>query len=225
MSLDAARCHLRSRQTCARSFQREIDSPFGVIDGHVLPEVRQLQGGAGEIGELLPFGIAIAAQVQHQMSDRIGRVLAITRHIGECRIARSSDPAGTRSAGSQTAARNVKLAHGRRLERRIQDAAGSPRSMLQLALPTGRAAPATVPVSHLVTQIVRDAAVGIDIEKMLAQPLGQQPGYDREILVMMRPGGAILLRLREVMARAREWRTPPVKTASQPKHPFELRGR
>ncbi len=93
--------------------QRKVDAPLAVVDGDVLPEIRQLQGSAGVVGELLALGVAIAAQVQHQMSYGIGGILAIAEHVGERRIA------GRRlvltKSGKQIGEfvlRNVQLAHG-----------------------------------------------------------------------------------------------------------------
>ena len=37
----------------AKVFEREVDASLGVIDADVLPEVGELQGGAGEVGKLL----------------------------------------------------------------------------------------------------------------------------------------------------------------------------
>ena len=67
----------------AQVFERQIDSAFGVVDGYVLPEVRQLQCGAGVIGKLLALGIAITAKVEHKMSDRIRGVTAVGQDVVE----------------------------------------------------------------------------------------------------------------------------------------------
>jgi len=49
-------------------FERQIDSAFGVVDGNVLPEVRELQGGAGVIGKLLALGVVITTEVENEMA-------------------------------------------------------------------------------------------------------------------------------------------------------------
>ena len=67
----------------AQVFQRQIDSAFGVVDGYVLPEVRQLQCGAGVIGKLLALGIVIAAKVEHEMADGIRGVAAVGEDVVE----------------------------------------------------------------------------------------------------------------------------------------------
>ena len=57
--------------------------PLPIIDGDILPEVRQLQGRAGVIGKLLALPSRISAQIQHQMSHRIGRIAAVAQQIVE----------------------------------------------------------------------------------------------------------------------------------------------
>ncbi len=95
----------------ARLFQRQIDSSLCVIHRDVLPEVRQLQRGAGVVGKLLPLGIAIAAQVQHQMSHGIRGVLAVAQHVLECGIARDGLVlAKCREQLGKRRARNIELA-------------------------------------------------------------------------------------------------------------------
>ena len=58
-------------------FERQIDSAFRIVNGYVLPEVRQLQGRAGAVRQFLPLGIAIAAQIEHEMAHGIRRVSAV----------------------------------------------------------------------------------------------------------------------------------------------------
>ena len=66
-----------------RSSSGKIDAAFGVVDGDVLPEVCQLQRGAGVVGKLLALGIAITAEVEHEMADGIGGVTTVGKHVGE----------------------------------------------------------------------------------------------------------------------------------------------
>ena len=67
----------------AQVFERKINSSFGKVRAHVLPEVRQLQRGASVIGKLLALGIAVSAEIQHQVADRIRRIPAIAQQIVE----------------------------------------------------------------------------------------------------------------------------------------------
>ena len=55
---------------------------------------------------------------------------------------------------------------------------------IQFALPLVEKFERCVGVADFVPEIVRNAAVGVDIEKMLTQSLRQEPGCDRKILVM-----------------------------------------
>ena len=67
----------------AQVFERKIDASFFVVDADILPEVGELQGGAGEVGKVLAFEIAISAKVEHEMADGIGGVAAVGQQIVE----------------------------------------------------------------------------------------------------------------------------------------------
>src|SRR4029077_645628 len=77
-----------ARPEPAKALDRQVDAPFGVVDAHVLPEICQLQRGAGEIGELLAFGVAVAAEVEHKMAYRVGRIAAVSEQIIKAFVAR-----------------------------------------------------------------------------------------------------------------------------------------
>ena len=75
-----------------------------VVDGHVLPEVCQLQRGASVVGKLLALSVAIAAEVQHEMSHRVRGIHAVSParpRMWDSGL--SSGPGETRSAGSRRA--------------------------------------------------------------------------------------------------------------------------
>ena len=55
-------------------------SPSEVLT-NILPEVRQLQRAASVIGEREPFRIAVAARIEHQLSNRVGGVAAIAQKV------------------------------------------------------------------------------------------------------------------------------------------------
>ncbi len=67
----------------AEILQREINAALLEIGAYVLPEVGQLQGGAGEVGKLLAFRIAVAAEIQDQVSHGIGGIAAVAEEIVE----------------------------------------------------------------------------------------------------------------------------------------------
>ena len=97
----------------AQVFERKINSSFGKVRAHVLPEVRELQGGAGVVGKLLALGIAISAEVQHQVADRIRRIAAVAQQIVEGFVA--GDRLILPERGQQIREfmlRNFELAHG-----------------------------------------------------------------------------------------------------------------
>src|SRR5216683_3632281 len=55
-------------------------------------------------------------------------------------------------------------------------------------------------IAGFITEVVGDAAIGIDIEEMLSQPLRQKPSCDRKIFVVG-PGEAFAIRLRFLLGR------------------------
>ena len=71
-----------------QQIERKIDAIFLQIHRDVLPEIGELQRGAGGVREALALGIAIAAQIQHQTADGIRRVAAIAEHVVEGLVAR-----------------------------------------------------------------------------------------------------------------------------------------
>ena len=156
-----------------------------MIHSDVLPEVRQLQRGAGVVGELLPFRVAVTAQVEHKVTDRICRVLAISQQVVEARIA-GDDLVLTKRCQQvgKLMLRDIEFPH--RLAQR--DKHGMARlagiALPQLGLPLVQQRQRLLLVADLVAQIVGDAAVGIDVVEVLVQMLGQKPRDDREIFVM-----------------------------------------
>src|SRR6185369_11189968 len=61
--------------------ERKINSSLGIVVAHVLPEIGQLQRGAGGIGERLAFGIAISAEIKNEMTHRIRGVAAVAQQV------------------------------------------------------------------------------------------------------------------------------------------------
>ena len=51
----------------------DVDVVAGGVDGHVLPEVRELQRRRDLVGEAYQLGLAIAEQGQQQAAHRVGR--------------------------------------------------------------------------------------------------------------------------------------------------------
>src|SRR5271155_5379835 len=74
----------------AQILERKIDSPPDKIRTHVLPEVCQLQGSARVVGEQLAFIISVPAEVEHQVPDRICRILAVAKQLVERLVAAHS---------------------------------------------------------------------------------------------------------------------------------------
>ena len=191
--------------------QRKINPSLVIVHAHVLPEIRQLQRGASVVGKPLPLGIAIAAQVQHQMPHRIRRIAAVAQQIVERLVA--ADTLILPERGQQIGELCLGISNSRTVSasatntgcrRMIAVVAG-----IQLRFPLVEQLQRCGRVANLIAQIVGDAAIGINIEEMLAQPLGKKPGSDRKILVVRaRQPPAIFARLGQRGRMRQGSRTP-----------------
>ena len=63
-----------------------VDPAHGVVPSHVLPEVRELQGCTGEVGESLALLVAVAAHVKHEPANGVRRVVAVVLEITVGRV-------------------------------------------------------------------------------------------------------------------------------------------
>ena len=166
-------------------FERQINSALGVVHADVLPEVGQLQRGAGVVGKLLALGIVIAAQVEDEMPYGIRRVAAVGEHIVE---GFETSDGLVLTEGNQQIGKlvfgNVKLLDGfgqghKNRMARIALVAG-----IEFGLPFIEQGQSRGGVSYFVAQIVGDAAVGVDVQEILTEVLGKKPGGYRKIFVM-----------------------------------------
>src|SRR5580704_5389321 len=60
-----------------RDIERDVDAALFEVARDVLPEIGELERGAGGIGEMLTFGVAIAAEVENETADGICGVDAV----------------------------------------------------------------------------------------------------------------------------------------------------
>jgi hypothetical protein len=167
--------------------ERQIDAILGQIDNHVLPEIGELERGAGGIGKLLPRGVAITAQAQHQPAHGIRRVAAVVKHLFEIAIA--GDGLILFKGFDQIV---------ERLHRQLMPRGGIPQrhenGMLgparihgfELAAPPREQAQTFPRVADLVAQIVGPTAKGVDVIEILMQAPGKKKADDVKILVMVR---------------------------------------
>ena len=144
-----------------------------------------MQGGAGEVGKLLALGVAVSAEVEHEMADGIRGVAAIGQDVVESFeagdgliLAEGDEQVGEFVLG------NVEKADGfreRDEDGMLRDAfvAG-----VEFALPLVEQFERGGGVADFVAQIVGDAAVGVDVEEMLAQAAGKKPAGDGEVFVV-----------------------------------------
>src|SRR5208283_1034215 len=157
----------------------------GVIRAHVLPEIRQLQRSAGVVGKLLAPGIVITAQVKDKMSDGIRRITAVSEDIVEAFETRDGlilperdQQIGELVLGDFEFPHRLGQRHKNRMPR-TPFVAG-----LEFHLPFVEKSKRCARVSHFVSQIIGDTAIGVNVEKILAKFLGQKPGGYREIFVV-----------------------------------------
>ena len=162
-----------------------------------MPEICELEGGAGGIGKLLALFVAIIAEVQDQASNRIRGVNAVAEDGVPVRVpcdglvlAESFQQIGEGLLGDIF--RDDGLAQGNKDGVRrfaiVED--------LQLVLPPGEQFEGALRIGDLIAKIVRPTAIGIHVVKMPMERFREKPGDDVEIFVVMRgePAG-VLLRL------------------------------
>jgi hypothetical protein len=77
----AARNGLVAHAEAPHLVLRQIDAVLQEIHAHILPEVGELQGGAGRVGKLEFLLTHFAASVEHQTAHGIGRVAAVAEHL------------------------------------------------------------------------------------------------------------------------------------------------
>ena len=146
--------------------------PFFEVARNVLPEIRQLQRGAGVIGKLLALGVAVAAEIQHQAAHRIRRIHAVIEHsvpggIALHALVLSKGPQQIAERLLRNILRANRFTQGN--QHRMRRAALGRITQPQLFFPRIEQIERALAVGDLVAQIVRPAAVGIQIVEMLVQ--------------------------------------------------------
>ena len=186
---DAVGDDLVGHAEAAHVFLRDIDSALEVVDADVLPEVGELQAGAGCVGkfEILfsRLGGHFSAGVEHQAADGIGRVAAVVDHAVHGFVARntlvlakSDEQIGERLLGNGAGADGFR--------KRDED------WMARAALVAGVEFPAPQVekreslgfVGDLIAEIVGDAAIRVDGIEVRLQIRGQEPCGDVEVFVV-----------------------------------------
>ena len=126
-----------------------------------------------------------AASVEHQPAHRVGRIAAIGQQIlygcemGDGLVLAESDQQiGQRLLGN--AAGTDRL--GQRNKNRMAGAALI--AGIEFPAPQVEQGKRLCRIAYLVSEIVGDAAIGVEAVKVGAQSLGKKPGADVEILVV-----------------------------------------
>ena len=120
--------------------ERDVDAAFFEVALNVLPEIRELESGAGGVGHRLALFVAIAAEIKDEASNRIRGIDAIADHGIPGRItlyvlilAEGLQQIGERLLG------NILGDVWFRAARRRRDAMGGRRSKHRVRAPTNRA--------------------------------------------------------------------------------------
>lgn len=184
---------------------RQVDAALLNIDTNVLPEVGELQTGAGVVTEKEESIVAITAEFKHEAAHGVGGVDAIIEDLRPIAVAGSRlvvlkgfDQAdevlkGKVAAGDGAAKRDKNGV----LVAIVGEKQGSPPS--EEAKGFNR-------ITNLVTEIIRPAAEGIDVIKILMEMLGQKEADYVEIFVVMggEPAGVMFrFRMGPAMAHRR----------------------
>jgi hypothetical protein len=177
-------------------FERDVDAvALGEVGAHVLPEVRQLEGGAHVIGARRALVVTMAEETEHDAADRVGGAPAVLEDVGEGGepAARAGGVAPERRqevaerlerqvvAGDRVAeGQEHRVARGGRVDR---GALESPLELVETRQALGRRRDA------LVGDVVAEPRERIHRGEIVAQPARQEPGPDREVLVMRAGAG------------------------------------
>src|SRR5205814_9871140 len=168
-----------------QALQRQVDSSFAVIHSYVLPKVGELQRRASAVGELLALRVTVAADVEHEVADRIGRITTIAKQIvkrwiasGGLVLTERDEQIGEGLLGNIERAHSFAESYEYRMPRRLGV------TTVKLCLPFVEPNQRLSWIANFVTQIIGDPAIRVDIEEMLAEMRGTTPGRDRKVFVL-----------------------------------------
>src|SRR5579859_6264917 len=175
--------------------ERDVDAAFLEVARDVLPKISELERGAGGVGKMLAFGVAIAAEIENETADGIRGVDAVVDDGVPVGIALDGLvlAEGLQQVG-EGLLRNVFRDDGLTQcdENRVPGLvviAG-----VEFALPPIEKFEGAIRVGNFVAEVVGPAAVGVDVVEMLVEFFGEEPGDDVEIFVVVRgePTGVLL---------------------------------
>ncbi len=175
--------------------ERDVDAAFFEIARNVLPEIGELERGAGGVGEALAFGVAIAAEIENEAADGIRGVDAVVDDgvpIGvalyELILAEGLEQIGEGLLGNVLGENGLAKSDEDGMRWFVFV------TRVEFAFPPVEEFDGAIAVGNFVAEIVGPAAVGVDVIEMLVELLGEEPGDDVEIFVVMRgePTGVFL---------------------------------
>ena len=171
----------------AQRIERNVNAALLEISRDVLPEIGELQSGAGGVREALALRVAITAQIEHQAADGVRRIAAIAKHavpigiaVHHLVLAKRGQQIGKRLHGNIEGTNRAR----ERNEDRVRRTPGV--TPAQLILPPGEQLERASRVRNFIAQVVGPAAVGVKIVEVLVQASRQQPRHDIEVFVVRR---------------------------------------
>ena len=170
-------------------FDRNIDAALFEIARNILPEIRQLQGGAREIRETLPLVVAVIAQMKDQPPHGIRRIDAVVENPVPCGIALSLLVLTKSAQQIQVEAKGSLLGTNRFAQcdqHRMTWLLAMTPTVTKILFPRAQQFEGPSAVRNFVSKIVGPAAIRVDIVEMLMQLAGKKPRDDAEILVVVR---------------------------------------
>ena len=166
-------------------FARQVDSSQSKVACDILPEIRQLKGSAGCVGQSSVLVGKRTSDVQNQMTYRIGRPRAVIEQLVVSEIFRDClvlfEGRDQRLKGFD---RNVITRDRFRQSDHDGMAGFAVIHRPQLVSPPGQELERVSRIADLVSQVVRPATEGVDTLKCGPVGTRSQPGHDSEVLVV-----------------------------------------
>jgi hypothetical protein len=167
--------------------KRYVDSALTEVTADILPEIGQLESGAGGVRGVLAPGITAATEKKNEAAYGIRGIAAIGEDGFPGAIARGALVLAER--GEEIAEGidgDIEFADGggKRDEHGMRGRAGI--AAIQLVLPGGEKNEGTGRIAGFIADIVSPAAIGVDACEMRTKVGRKKPSDDVEILVVIR---------------------------------------
>lgn len=168
-------------------FLRQINSSQLSIATHILAKIRQLQSRANLIGQPSSLCVKALGQIQHEVTDGIGRAAAIVLELGERLVPLDPPilPKGIEQCEERLAGDLEPLDRGPECS---ENGMSTGRSLVitlhEPCFPFVQPPQAFRIVHDPVGEIIGEAAIGVEVVEILAKSPGREQPADDEVLVM-----------------------------------------